>query len=103
MRLPSPHMLRGYVQHAVTGMLAALEKLMRRRFRSLQFLALPEKSALSDQRCRPGSVLLEVPVDVAAEELSQPLDYRIPDLVRSAGDPDAVCDASSCCEMPSGR
>ncbi len=42
---------------------------------------------------RPGPVMLEIPVDVAAEEFSSPLDYRPVQSLRSSGDPDAVRDA----------
>jgi thiamine pyrophosphate-dependent acetolactate synthase large subunit-like protein len=42
---------------------------------------------------RPGPVMLEVPVDVAAEELDRPLEYTPPAHSRSGADPDAVCDA----------
>jgi acetolactate synthase-1/2/3 large subunit len=42
---------------------------------------------------RPGPVLLEIPGDVAAEELPGPLVYQPPSRVCSAGDPDAVRDA----------
>lgn len=42
---------------------------------------------------RPGPVMLEVPVDVAAEELPEPLDYQPVRVLRSAGDPVAVRDA----------
>jgi thiamine pyrophosphate-dependent acetolactate synthase large subunit-like protein len=42
---------------------------------------------------RPGPVMLEVPVDVAREELSAPLDYSPVTALRSEGDPDAVNDA----------
>jgi acetolactate synthase-1/2/3 large subunit len=40
---------------------------------------------------RPGPVLLEIPQDVGAEELSElDFDYEPPAFVRSAGDPDAI-------------
>ncbi|MCH8352061.1 MAG: thiamine pyrophosphate-requiring protein [Chloroflexi bacterium] len=40
---------------------------------------------------RPGPVLLEIPQDVGAEELSElDFDYEPPQSVRSAGDPDAI-------------
>ena len=40
---------------------------------------------------RPGPVLLEIPQDVGAEELSElDFDYEPPAVVRSAGDPDAI-------------
>ena len=42
---------------------------------------------------RPGPVLLEVPLDVAREECSEPLEYRPVRAVKSAGDPDAVREA----------
>lgn len=42
---------------------------------------------------RPGPVMLEIPVDVAAEEFSGPLDYRPVGPLRSSADPDAVRDA----------
>lgn len=42
---------------------------------------------------RPGPVMLEVPVDVAAERLSEPLQYRTVKPVRTAADPQAVRDA----------
>jgi acetolactate synthase-1/2/3 large subunit len=42
---------------------------------------------------RPGPVMLEIPVDVAAESLEKPLDYRPPVRIRSEADRDAVRDA----------
>jgi thiamine pyrophosphate-dependent acetolactate synthase large subunit-like protein len=42
---------------------------------------------------RPGPVMLEVPVDVATEEVGQPLDYTPPARVRCGADSDAVGDA----------
>lgn len=42
---------------------------------------------------RPGPVMLEVPVDVATEDLGRPLDYKAPARIRSEADRDAVCDA----------
>jgi acetolactate synthase-1/2/3 large subunit len=42
---------------------------------------------------RPGPVMLEVPVDVASEQMDRPLEYRPPARLRSAADPDAVRDA----------
>jgi len=42
---------------------------------------------------RPAPVMLEIPVDVAAEELDGPLDYSPPARVRTSADPDAVRDA----------
>lgn len=42
---------------------------------------------------RPGPVMLEVPVDVAAERLSEPLQYRPVQPVRTAADPQAIRDA----------
>ena len=43
---------------------------------------------------RPGPVLLEVPGDVATEELNEPLTYRPPMRVRFGADPDTVRDAA---------
>jgi acetolactate synthase-1/2/3 large subunit len=42
---------------------------------------------------RPGPVMLEIPVDVASEELGRPIDYAPPARIRSGADPDAVRDA----------
>jgi thiamine pyrophosphate-dependent acetolactate synthase large subunit-like protein len=42
---------------------------------------------------RPGPVMLEVPVDVAAEEMGRPLEYTPPARLRGAADPDAVREA----------
>lgn len=42
---------------------------------------------------RPGPVMLEVPVDVASEEVGGPLDYVPPARIRSGADPAAVRDA----------
>jgi len=42
---------------------------------------------------RPGPVMLEVPVDVASEEMGRPLDYSPPARLRSGADPDAIRDA----------
>ena len=42
---------------------------------------------------RPRPVMLEIPVDVANEELSEPLDYQTVRPTRTAADPDAVRDA----------
>ncbi len=42
---------------------------------------------------RPGPVMLEVPVDVAKQELSEPLDYQPVRAVSTGGDPQAVRDA----------
>jgi thiamine pyrophosphate-dependent acetolactate synthase large subunit-like protein len=42
---------------------------------------------------RPGPVMLEVPVDVAVEEMTGPLEYTPPQRLRCAADPDAVRDA----------
>jgi thiamine pyrophosphate-dependent acetolactate synthase large subunit-like protein len=42
---------------------------------------------------RPGPVLLELPADVAREEMTRPLDYRPVPHVRFGPDPDAVRDA----------
>jgi acetolactate synthase-1/2/3 large subunit len=42
---------------------------------------------------RPGPVLLEVPADVASEEMTEPFDYRPAPRVRFGPDPDAVRDA----------
>jgi acetolactate synthase-1/2/3 large subunit len=42
---------------------------------------------------RPGPVLLEVPTDVANEEMTEPFDYRPAPRVRFEADPDAVKDA----------
>jgi len=42
---------------------------------------------------RPGPVLLEVPSDVATEEMTEPFDYRPAPRVRFGPDPDAVRDA----------
>jgi acetolactate synthase-1/2/3 large subunit len=42
---------------------------------------------------RPGPVLLEIPGDVAAEEVRGPLAYQPPTRVRSGAEPDAVRDA----------
>jgi acetolactate synthase-1/2/3 large subunit len=42
---------------------------------------------------RPGPVMLEVPVDVAVEELGRPLDYTPPARLRCGADPDSVRDA----------
>ncbi|MEX2561269.1 MAG: thiamine pyrophosphate-binding protein, partial [Pirellulales bacterium] len=42
---------------------------------------------------RPGPVLLEVPVDVAAEEFAGPLNYESVPRLRGGPDPDAVRDA----------
>ncbi|MBT6494861.1 MAG: thiamine pyrophosphate-requiring protein [Planctomycetaceae bacterium] len=42
---------------------------------------------------RPGPVMLEIPVDVAAEEFSCPLEYRPVGPLRSSGSPDAIRDA----------
>lgn len=43
---------------------------------------------------RPGPVMLEVPVDVASEPLTQPLAYRPVAPVRTEADPDAIRDAA---------
>lgn len=43
---------------------------------------------------RPGPVLLEVPVDVAAEEFAGPLTYQATAKARGAADPDAIRDAA---------
>lgn len=42
---------------------------------------------------RPAPVLLEVPVDVSREELTQPLDYRPVPPIKTGADPDAIRDA----------
>src|SRR5262249_1683244 len=42
---------------------------------------------------RPGPVMLEVPVDVASEEMPHPLEYAPPARIRCGADPDAVRDA----------
>ena len=42
---------------------------------------------------RPGPVLVEIPVDVAREELPGPLEYSPIKPVRTAGDPDAIREA----------
>jgi len=42
---------------------------------------------------RPGPVMLEVPVDVAGEELSEPLGYTPATALRTAGDPDTIREA----------
>jgi len=42
---------------------------------------------------RPGPVMLEVPVDVAGEELSEPLGYTPVTALRTAGDPDTIREA----------
>src|SRR5438552_11148210 len=42
---------------------------------------------------RPGPVLLEIPVDVAAEELKEPLVYRAVPRTRTGPDPEAIRDA----------
>lgn len=42
---------------------------------------------------RPGPVMLEVPVDVATEEVGGPIDYVPPARMRCGADPDAVRDA----------
>jgi acetolactate synthase-1/2/3 large subunit len=42
---------------------------------------------------RPGPVLLELPADVATEEMTEPFDYRPPPRVRVGPDPDVVKDA----------
>jgi thiamine pyrophosphate-dependent acetolactate synthase large subunit-like protein len=42
---------------------------------------------------RPGPVMLEIPVDVAASEYPESLDYRPVEATRTAGDPSAIRDA----------
>src|SRR5262249_42105646 len=42
---------------------------------------------------RPGPVMLEIPVDVAAESLEKSLDYKPPIRIRSEADRDAARDA----------
>jgi thiamine pyrophosphate-dependent acetolactate synthase large subunit-like protein len=42
---------------------------------------------------RPGPVVLEMPADVTAEELPEPLEYQAPVRARSAADPAAVTEA----------
>jgi len=42
---------------------------------------------------RPGPVMLEIPIDVAAEELTTPLDYHPAPRTRFGPDPDAIRDA----------
>lgn len=43
---------------------------------------------------RPGPVMLEIPLDVAGSELSEPLDYRPVRRTRSGADPDAIREAA---------
>lgn len=43
---------------------------------------------------RPGPVMLEIPVDVAAEKLPAPLDYQPVARIRTGPDPDAIRDAA---------
>lgn len=59
---------------------ASVEQRMRRAFTALR-------------SGRPGPVMLEVPVDVAQEELTGPLEYSPVTALRSEADPDAIEDA----------